>query len=108
MTSYDEQKWREHSVEAGCRAAEDLVASKHVAVAGHQVLAAIGFVLVVFTTSGLLGEPVLLRHVLTLLGGVAIGFGLDMVGRARGQRQIVQLWRKSLERPMPTDDDPAV
>lgn len=108
MTSYDEQKWRQHSVEAGCRAAEDLVAAKRAAVVGCQVLAAIGLLVVVFTSSGLFGDSLPLRVVLTLLGGVAIGFGLDMVGRARGQRQIVQWWRKSLDRPMPNDDDPAV
>ncbi|SFQ27284.1 hypothetical protein [Amycolatopsis rubida] len=108
MTSYDEQKWRERSVEEGCREAEARVADTRATVVGCQVAAAIGFLLVVVTAYGFFGDSVPMRVIITLLGSVLIGFGLDTVGRIRGQRQIAQWWRTSLERPMPTDDDPAV
>lgn len=107
MTSHDHRRRREHSVEAGCRAAEDLVANERTAVVGYHVLAATGILVVLFAASGVFGESVLLRLVLTALGGVAIRVGSVMAGRVLGQRQVVRWWRTSLERPMSTEDPAA-
>jgi hypothetical protein len=96
LTSHDHRRRREHSVEAGCRAAEDLVANERTAVVGYHVLAATGILVVLFAAPGVFGESVLLRLVLTALAG-----------RVLGQRQVVRWWRTSLERPMSTEDPAA-
>ena len=96
---HDEQEWRARIMEAACEAAEEDVDGKRDGFRTDLIGGTVGAVL---TTSGFflasLDMAALLSNMFIPLGGLLTGWTLNSIGKFIGQRQMVRLWRESLNR----------
>jgi hypothetical protein len=99
---YDnEQQWRMHITEKGCADAEEIVAARSGEIRIYTFVGITGAVLLALAF--ILDLPELVNTVLLSLGGFALAMGLGRVAWYFGQRQMVRLWRESLNQANSAD-----